>query len=345
MVCVLQASQCFLFFDLNQHMKICFDDTKERNVSDAQTEKWVRQFHNSLILLCYAMVCKACIGCVQMAQLTELKIKLEVIMRRESYQRIEQSRKMTYTLMFGAMVLSLPIVIVPQVMASKAWDYLQTLFDNFFKFDPTQYNEMVENAMQAYGTVSGIFFMGISVAMAFMFWKIMRLIDDEGKLSETMRDQKSGLIIMMIFVFLSYFCASLVNFGYGNYRQFMSLYTRWLLYPFAAILLEIPNMMVVYVIHWRSYQTPLVSLPQDRRDKSNDMESDMMSSNWSDSIQSGDQKILSNRFSYGGKTSQSGFMQIYAEEHSNFMTEFNLTSDGVASDNQQLPSVIDTATE
>lgn len=58
---------------------------------------------------------------------------------------------------------------------------------------------------------------------------------------------------MMAFVFLSYFCASLVNFGYGAYRNSLDLFTRWLLYPITAILLEIPNMAAIYVIHWRSY--------------------------------------------------------------------------------------------
>jgi hypothetical protein len=42
--------------------------------------------------------------------------------------------------------------------------------------------------MLAYGIISGVYFMGISVAMGLMFWKIMRLIDDEGKLSDTLRE-------------------------------------------------------------------------------------------------------------------------------------------------------------
>lgn len=86
------------------------------------------------------------------------------------------------------MVLSLPIVIVPEVKAQNTWLYTQTLFTDFLQFRLEVYNEMVDNAMTAYGIISGVYFMGISAAMGLMFWKIMRLIDDEGKLSETLRE-------------------------------------------------------------------------------------------------------------------------------------------------------------
>lgn len=112
--------------------------------------------------------------------------------------------------------------------------------------------------MKAYGTLSGIFFLGISLVMVFIFRQIMTIINNESKLSETMLEQKSGLRLMMVFVFLSYFCCSAVNFGYGYYRNsdFFDLFTRWLLYPFTSILLEVPNVLAVYVIHWRAYQEP-----------------------------------------------------------------------------------------
>ena len=109
---------------------------------------------------------------------------------------------------------------------------------------------------------------------------------------------------MMFFVFLSYFCASLTNFGYGSYRNSFSPFARWLLYPISAILLEIPNMAAIYIIHWKSYQNPTPQAPprpERRSNKSNEIESDMMSSQWSDSIQSGDQKVPGNRFSYDAK--------------------------------------------
>ena len=86
-VCILQATQCFMFFGLNERMKACWDNGGI-SMSKDETYKILSKFHRSLLLLCYAMVCKACIGCVHMAQFTELKVKLEVIMRKESYQRI-----------------------------------------------------------------------------------------------------------------------------------------------------------------------------------------------------------------------------------------------------------------
>ena len=135
---------------------------------------------------------------------------------------------------------------------------------------------------------------------------------------------------MMVFVFLSYFCASLVNFVYGSYYLIFNLFTRWLLYPISAILLEIPNMAAIYAIHWKSYRNPTPQappLPERRANKSNEIDSDMMSSQWSDSIQSGDQKVPGNRFSYDAKNTSVGFMQIYDAEERQFMTEFNLSSD------------------
>jgi hypothetical protein len=35
----------------------------------------------------------------------------------------------------------------------------------------------------------------------------------------------------------------------------IKLFARWLLYPLTAIVCELPNMAVIYYIHWQQYKT------------------------------------------------------------------------------------------
>lgn len=34
----------------------------------------------------------------------------------------------------------------------------------------------------------------------------------------------------------------------------MDLFWRWLMYPLTAIFIELPNMLVIYIIHWQTYR-------------------------------------------------------------------------------------------
>ena len=60
---------------------------------------------------------------------------------------------------------------------------------------------------------------------------------------------------MMALVCVSYFISAMVFYFYGNYRnaKIFDWYTRWLMYPFLALVIELPNMLVIYVIHWQTY--------------------------------------------------------------------------------------------
>lgn len=58
---------------------------------------------------------------------------------------------------------------------------------------------------------------------------------------------------MSLLVFVSYLVGALIFFFYGRYRNVFSLNFRWLFYPLLAIVVELPNMLVVYVIHYRTY--------------------------------------------------------------------------------------------
>jgi hypothetical protein len=55
---------------------------------------------------------------------------------------------------------------------------------------------------------------------------------------------------MMALVFISYLIASFVFFFYGSYRKKFKLFTRWFVYPILAMVIELPNMLVIYIIHW-----------------------------------------------------------------------------------------------
>jgi hypothetical protein len=96
----------------------------------------------------------------------------------------------------------------------------------------------------------------IAVSILLNYWLLLRLIDSGHQLSQVLQNQKSGLKLMSLLVFISYFLCSIMFFFYGDYRRFMSLYARWLIYPILAILIELPNMLIIYVIHWRTYTRP-----------------------------------------------------------------------------------------
>lgn len=60
---------------------------------------------------------------------------------------------------------------------------------------------------------------------------------------------------MMALVVISYILAALVFFYYGHYSNFLSLFAKYILFPITILLLELPNMLIVYVIHWKTYGT------------------------------------------------------------------------------------------
>lgn len=90
----------------------------------------------------------------------------------------------------------------------------------------------------------------VALGMLYMFREIFKLIDGGHKLSESLQHQKGGLKLMMVLVVISYMLASLINFLYGHYSGIMDLFQRWLCYPILAIIVELPNILVIYVIHW-----------------------------------------------------------------------------------------------
>lgn len=66
---------------------------------------------------------------------------------------------------------------------------------------------------------------------------------------------------MMILVGVSYFVSAMIFYFYGMYRGAFTLFQRWMIYPTLAIVIELPNMLVIYVIHWQTYK------PQEQQPK------------------------------------------------------------------------------
>lgn len=57
--------------------------------------------------------------------------------------------------------------------------------------------------------------------------------------------------MMMYLVGVSYFISALIFYFYGNYRYLgINWFARWIIYPLLAIVIELPNMLVIYIIHW-----------------------------------------------------------------------------------------------
>jgi hypothetical protein len=61
---------------------------------------------------------------------------------------------------------------------------------------------------------------------------------------------------MMGLIMLSYFIGAIINFFYGRYYSLfnMGLFSRAFIYPILAIIVELPNMLLIYIIHWDTYK-------------------------------------------------------------------------------------------
>jgi len=71
---------------------------------------------------------------------------------------------------------------------------------------------------------------------------------------------------MMLVVIVSYALAGIFNLFYGRYYSIFKIKTfaRAILYPITAIILELPNILVMYLIHWKSYKTQAVVVHDDK---------------------------------------------------------------------------------
>ncbi len=60
--------------------------------------------------------------------------------------------------------------------------------------------------------------------------------------------------MMIVLVIISYVVSAIVFFMYGHYYTWINLFERWLIYPVLAIFIEMPNMLVIYLIHYQTYK-------------------------------------------------------------------------------------------
>lgn len=153
--------------------------------------------------------------------------------------------------MTGAMLISLVIIIVPSMQLNDAFSLINE-DDLFTSLD--QFRLKYVQGLQLFGTISGTYFLLIGMAILVMFWELFRLIDTEHRLSESLQHQKGGLKTMVTLVFISYFLGAGILYCYGQMQESMSLFQKWLIYPILALLVELPNMLVIYMIHWWTYR-------------------------------------------------------------------------------------------
>jgi len=104
--------------------------------------------------------------------------------------------------------------------------------------------------------MAGVYFLVLSAILLILFWIIFRLIDDGKRLSESLQHQKTGLKLMMCIVILSYVIAGIIYLFYGQYYKLegVTTFVRAIIYPITVIIIELPNIMVMYIIHWQSYK-------------------------------------------------------------------------------------------
>ena len=157
--------------------KLCSDDTA--TVDNGQIFSWSHQFKNSALLTTYVVMLKGCIGCVQMAQITDIHLKLDVIFKQGNLQKFAKTRKIVFAFMLLAMLCSLPIVIVSSRDFNQAFaqfmsgDITPLNIRNKFDTFVTSYR----NGFETFGLMSGVYFMLIAFAMLYMFSRLFNQIE------------------------------------------------------------------------------------------------------------------------------------------------------------------------
>ena len=145
-------------------------------------ETWVTQFKKALILLPYITAFKGCIGCVQMAQLSELSLKLKIILEQGDKEELKRKKKIIFSCMYAAMFVPSCVVIgVSEFQLMDAFNALNLtdLFTSYFIF----YDKYVRG-LQTFGILAGSYFLMIFIAMLLMFKELFRLINNPGELNE-----------------------------------------------------------------------------------------------------------------------------------------------------------------
>ena len=151
--------------------------------------------------------------------------------------------------MIIGMLFSVFIIVAGQHNIKVAFDQLTTQNP-----DLTQFKTDVLRGFKLFGALAGTYFLLIGLGLIFMFYGLFKQIDSGHKLSETLQHQKGGLKLMVALVIISYLISALVIYPYGRYRNFVNIFIRWLVYPILAILIELPNMLAIYIIHWQTYK-------------------------------------------------------------------------------------------
>jgi len=174
--------------------------------------------------------------------LTELSYKLKIILEQDDVKLLQKRRQQIFVCMTIACASSLSIIIVADLNLDRAFQLNQTSL--------AQFESEVVHGESTFGIMSGTYFLLIAFALLLMFNELFRLINSGHKLSESLQHQKGGLKMMICLVIVSYVISALVFFLYGRWRNWISLFDRWLIYPVLAIIIELPNMLVIYIIHW-----------------------------------------------------------------------------------------------
>jgi ABC-type arginine transport system permease subunit len=60
---------------------------------------------------------------------------------------------------------------------------------------------------------------------------------------------------MLVICIISYMLAGIINLFYGHYRDYgFNWFLRASLYFVTAIIFEVPNILCMYIIHWKTYK-------------------------------------------------------------------------------------------
>ena len=151
------------------------------------------------------------------------------------------------------MVLFLPIIVFCSVSFNQTFQSLKATDKvSDFESEVLIFYPNYRKNLRIFGALTGIYLLFLFISMLLMFKKLFSLLDSDNALSATLQHQKQGLRQIRFLVVISYFFAAIIQFFYGN-LNWIPIFYKWLLYPLLSIIIELPNILVLYIIHWRSY--------------------------------------------------------------------------------------------
>lgn len=107
-----------------------------------------------------------------------------------------------------------------------------------------------------YGLASGLEFLALTIMFCVSFYILAKLLKHSKNLSSVLQNQRKELTIFWVTIAFGYGLRTIIQFLYGHYYLFIKqFFWRWMLYFITCPLLDIPNILYVFFVHYKTFKT------------------------------------------------------------------------------------------